>query len=189
MAPPRFRIRTRRADDLGILGTILEETRRHDGYPPHWPAAGEFLVATTDEIDAVVAEDTDGAPIGHVALHTRSARSVVEVATSAMSLGVERLAFVARLFVRPSAREHGVGRELLRHATARAHDFGLQPVLDVWDGLPKAQALYRSAGWQIVGSATLRFRSGCTEDCVHEGDSINSFVLAGPANSPSGRPT
>lgn len=189
MASARASIRSRRPEDLAVLGAILEDTRRDDGYPPHWPAAGEFLVATGDELDAVVMEDAEGRPIGHVALHMRSARSVVEVATSATGLDVERLAFVARLFVRRSVREGGLGRELLNHATARAHDLGRQPVLDVWQGLPKAQSLYRSAGWQVVGSATLRFRSGCTEHCVHLGDSIDSYVLTGPATIPSGATT
>ena len=181
MAKPGFRIRSRGADDVSVLGAILEETRLSDGYPPHWPATGEFLVATTDELDAVVMEDADAAPVGHVALHERSARSVVEVATSATGLPAERLAFVARLFVRPSVRQYGLGRELLHHATSRAHALGLQPVLDVWEGLPKAQSLYRSAGWHVEGSATIRFPSGCTEHCVHHGDSIESLVLVGPA--------
>ena len=189
MARPGHRIRSRRSDDLAVLGMILDETLQLDGYPPHWPAAGEFLVAAPDELDAVVMEDADGEPVAHVALHTRSARSVVDVATAATRLQVDQLAFVARLFVRPSARNHGLGRELLTHATSRAHDLGLHPVLDVWQGLAKAQALYRSAGWQVVGSATLRFSSGCTEHCVHDGDTIDSFVLAGPAKIPRGVPT
>lgn len=181
-------IRRRRPEDLARLGALLEEMRREDGYPPHWPAAGAFLVTTTDELDSVVWEDSDGRPVGHVALHKRSARSVVEVATSATGLDVEQLAFVARLFVRTPSRRAGIGRKLLDHATARAHQLGLQPALDVWERLPRAQGLYRSAGWDVVGSATLRFRSGCTEQCVHDGDAIESLVLIGPRLPPGREP-
>jgi GNAT superfamily N-acetyltransferase len=164
-----------------ILGAILAETRRDDGYPPHWPAAGQFLIATPDELDSFVYEESTGRPIGHVALHERSARPVMEVAMSATGLAVNRLAVVARLFVRGTARRTGAGRALLERATVRAHELGRRPILDVWDSLGDARALYESAGWQMAGSARLEFRSGCTADCVHAGSSIDSFVFLGPS--------
>jgi GNAT superfamily N-acetyltransferase len=184
-------LRRRRPDDITPLAAILAETRRDDGYPPHWPAAGEFLIATADELDAYVCEADDGGgpPIGHVALHRRSARAVMEVAVAATGLGADGLTVVARLFVAASARRSGVGRALLDRATARAHELGRQPVLDVWDQLPDARALYESAGWTIAGRATLEFRSGCTDDCVHTGSSIESLVLIGPSPSPSPSPS
>lgn len=172
-------LRGRRAVDVPILGAMLAETRRADGYPPHWPAAGEFLIASSDELDSFVPDDS-GQPLGHVALHRRGARSVMEVATDATGIDADGLAVVARLFVSASARRTGVGRALLERATARAHELDRRPILDVWEGLAGARALYESAGWELAGSATLKFRSGCTADCVHKGSSIDSFVFLGP---------
>lgn len=174
-------IRQRRPEDVPVLGAILAETRRDDGYPPHWPAAGEFLVSTPDELDSFVYEASAGTPVGHVALHERSARSVMDVAVNATGVEVSKLAVVARLFVSGAARRTGAGRVLLDRATSRAHELGRWPILDVWEGLGNARALYESAGWQLAGSARLEFRSGCTVDCVHEGSSIDSFVFLGPS--------
>lgn len=174
-------IRQRRPDDVTALGAILAETRRHDGYPPHWPAAREFLVSTSNELDSFVYQDSAERPVGHVALHERSARSVMEVAVSVTGVEANELAVVARLFVSGAARRTGAGRALLDRATARAYALGRRPILDVWEGLANARAFYESAGWEMVGSARLEFRSGCTADCVHEGSGIDSFVFLGPS--------
>lgn len=173
-------LRRRRPEDVPALGAILAETRREDGYPPHWPAPGEFLVASGDELDSYVYEDAAEQPAGHVALHSRSARSVMDVAVQASGLDVEDLVVVARLFVKGTTRRTGAGRALLERATERAHDLGRQPILDVWEGLSGARALYESAGWRMAGSAKIEFRSGCTPDCVHTGQSIDSCVYLWP---------
>lgn len=172
-------VRERRPEDVPTLGAILAETRREDGYPPHWPAPGGFFVAAADELDSFVHDDA-GRPTGHVALHVRSARSVMEVAVRASGLDINDLVVVARLFVEGSSRRTGAGRALLERATVRARELGRQPILDVWEGLSGARALYESAGWRLAGSATLEFRSGCTSECVHMGRSIDSLVYLGP---------
>jgi hypothetical protein len=50
----------------------------------------------------------------------------------------------------------------------------------VWVGLPGARALYESGGWRSLGTTTIEFRSGCTDDCIHDGPSIDVDVFASP---------
>jgi GNAT superfamily N-acetyltransferase len=55
---------------------------------------------------------------------------------------------VKRLYVRPSYRGHGVGRELLQHLIQDARDIGYQRlVLDSGGFQQAAHALYRQAGF------------------------------------------
>ena len=70
----------------------------------------------------------------------------MEVAVRASGLDVEDLVVVARLFVKGTSRRTGAGRALLEQATERAHELGRRPILDVWDRLSGARALYESGG-------------------------------------------
>jgi ribosomal protein S18 acetylase RimI-like enzyme len=126
-----------------------------------WPGAaprGRFL-ASDDALGAWVAED-DGRILGQVALHRRSARAVMDLATSTLGLPAERLGVVARLVVRPGDRRLGVGRGLLEKATDEATDRGLWPVLDVLSSATAAIALYEGCGWTRAGEVTVTLGSG-----------------------------
>lgn len=58
---------------------------------------------------------------------------------------------VAKMLVHPEARRHGIARAMLARAEAEAAAAGRRLlVLDTREG-DKAEALYRSAGWQAVG--------------------------------------
>lgn len=57
----------------------------------------------------------------------------------------------ACLFVAPELRRSGLGRALVRHATAQAPELGRRAVLDVGQTLPAAIALYESGGWTRTG--------------------------------------
>jgi GNAT superfamily N-acetyltransferase len=58
---------------------------------------------------------------------------------------------VKRMWLDPSARGHGLGRELLAVLEQAAVELGAERgVLDTFDVLGPAMALYRSAGWQEV---------------------------------------
>lgn len=176
-------IRPRRPEDIDELAAILDRAGVVDGYPPHRPAPSRFLIATRDELAAFVVVDPQDRPVGHVALHEASAPSVMQVAAAATGLPMAKLASVARLFVDPTAQRRGLGRALLDHASADARHLGRRPVLDVWEELPSARALYESARWTAVGATVIEFRSGCTPSCVHEGTSIRSFVYVSPASA------
>lgn len=180
MTRQAFQLRPRREDDVPSLAAVLEELRTLEGYPPHWPADATALVASDTDLGAWVAEDSDGAIAGHVCLHQWSARSLMATAAGAAGVTPEGLAVVSRLFVDPHHRRRGLGRLLLDHAAAAVHALGRRPMLDVWERLPGAMALYESAGWRRVGSGVIRFRS-CTDRCVHDGQEITSLVYLGPA--------
>lgn len=107
--------------------------------------------------------------------------------SDATGVPVDELAVVARLFVDPRTRGTGVGRMLLAAAASLSREHGRRPVLDVWERLPAAIALYESAGWEKVGPVDIRFRSPCSEACVHDGDGIRSFVFVGPDQLPTER--
>ena len=70
----------------------------------------------------------------------------MDLAVSALAVSPDALNVVARLFVAPECRRAGVGQRLLDGAAADARGPGAIPILDVWDGLPKAIALYERCG-------------------------------------------
>jgi ribosomal protein S18 acetylase RimI-like enzyme len=85
----------------------------------------------------LIAEGTDGTPLGFISLKVR-----VDVA------GTER-GHVADLAVREAARRMGVGQELMQAGEAWARERGL-PVLslDVWSTNQPALAFYRVLGYR-----------------------------------------
>jgi GNAT superfamily N-acetyltransferase len=89
------------------------------------PGQGRFFVV----------RDDDGTPIGCGGVR------LLDPAT----------AEVKRMWLDPSARGHGLGRELLAVLEQAAVSLGAERgVLDTFDVLGPAMSLYRSAGWQEV---------------------------------------
>jgi GNAT superfamily N-acetyltransferase len=172
-------IRDRRPQDTAVLAGIVDRLATQ-GYPPHRPSDVAGFVASANDIGAFVYEH-EGEVVGHVALKRYAARPVMVLASDELGMPVEGLSAVARIFVSPSTQRRGIASSLLGRAVECAHDVGLRPILDVWQGLPSAISLYESAGWLQLGSTTIEFRSACTSVCVHDGTSISSFVYAGPA--------
>ena len=130
---------------------MLARIHEQDGYPlvvaPGGP--GSFL-NSRHERDAWVAE-SDGVIAGHVALHYPPDDPTRSTAAAVTGLPIDRLALVSRLFVAPEQRRTGLGRRLLRHATAQALALGHRAVLDVGQRLHTAIALYEAEGWSRVG--------------------------------------
>jgi GNAT superfamily N-acetyltransferase len=145
-------IRERTARDLDASVVALRLVYEHDGYPGRWPDDPTGWLTPRGLLRVWVAERA-GAVVGHVAV--RAAESTLGGARIAAAVGVDTraLAMVARLLVVPAARGAGIGRALLDTAAEEAARRGRWPALDVDIRAAPAVALYRSAGWQSVGTA------------------------------------
>jgi GNAT superfamily N-acetyltransferase len=147
-------IRTRLASDDDACVTVMAQTHVVDGYPRYWPAKPAKFLRAQGETDAWVAE-LEGRVVGQVALHRAEGEPVLALAQEATGLAADRLAVLARLLVHPDARGHGVGRALVRTATARAYATGRRPVLDVLQSTTGPARLYQSEGWSRLGPTSL----------------------------------
>jgi ribosomal protein S18 acetylase RimI-like enzyme len=153
----KFRERT--DADLDACVRIAQEVHDHDGYPLRVPKAWDVFLAMPGAFNAWVADD-DGAIVGHVALHPHTTKEAVGLACEKLLVGPDSLGVVARLFVAPDARHHGVARVLLDIAAADARHRELEPILDVALNLTDAIALYDRAGWQRIGEVEHEFPDG-----------------------------
>ncbi|HLR83819.1 MAG TPA: GNAT family N-acetyltransferase [Nocardioidaceae bacterium] len=150
--PPRDeRIRARTDHDVDAGVDILRRVHLTHGYPVNWPDdPSGWLRGGTES--AWVAT-TPVSCVGHVAV--------------AVDAGI---AFVERLFVEPGREGAGIGRALLRHATAEGRELAGDVMLDVIAADDAANRLYRAEGWTEVSrtsiawgrspdSAVIRFRA------------------------------
>ncbi|CAA9288832.1 MAG: hypothetical protein AVDCRST_MAG48-359, partial [uncultured Friedmanniella sp.] len=106
-------IRPRTDADVAACVALMRRTHEADGYPRYWRADPEGFLRGAAERAAWVAEDADGALLGHVALHEADGDPTLPAAQRATSLPAARLAVLARLLVAAGARRRGVGRALL----------------------------------------------------------------------------
>lgn len=141
-----MRIRSRRESDIPPLVSLADAVRAVDRWPPHRNGPTKDFIASNVQLAALVAED-DGEIIGHVAVHDRSAGSVMALASDAIGVEASGLAVVARLFVDPERRGLGIGMTLLEASVEATIAAGRHPILDVWTELDDAIALYERAGW------------------------------------------
>jgi GNAT superfamily N-acetyltransferase len=159
-------IRTKLASDDEACVAVMERTHAVDGYPRYWPAKPARFLRAQGETDAWVAvldrglgagvdDEPDGRVVGQVALHRAEGEPVLALAQQATGLPAERLAVLARLLVHPDVRGRGVGRALVRTATARAQATGRRAVLDVLQSTTGPARLYESEGWTRLGPTTL----------------------------------
>ena len=158
-------VRPRTDDDLDALERVAEAVQQLDGYPPYLPTGLRRFVAD-DAVAAWVAE-VDGQVAGHVALHRRSSRPVMAVATEATGRPAEELGVVARLLVHPDVRRRGAGRGLLSTAAGAGTERGWWPVLDVGVRFAGAIALYERCGWTRAGRVTVTFSDFTFEEFVY----------------------
>jgi GNAT superfamily N-acetyltransferase len=165
-----MKVRERTDADLDTCVAIAHAVHELDGYPPYLPTDLRAFLAPNDAYAAWVVE-RGGEIVGHVALHRQASEAVMVLAGAAAEEPVDRLAVVARLFVAPPARRHGVGRLLLDVAARDATGRGLWPVLEVATQLREAIRLYEARGWIRAGELTLGF---------DDGSSLDEFVYVGP---------
>ena len=173
------RIRPRYERDVPALVELADAVRAVDRWPPHQVGTTEEFVVGPLPLAALVAE-SDHAVIGHVAIHERSAESVMAVAEDVLRVEREQLAVVARLFVDPRLRRRGVGGALLAAAVERVTASERIAILDVWEELDEAIGLYERNGWSRLGSVTFTFQEACGPGCLHPGSSLRSHVYAAP---------
>lgn len=173
------KIRARREGDVLPLVAVAEAVRGVDRWPPHRVGPTSDFIAPPGPVAAFVA--VDGLTVvGHVALHERSAKRVMDVAAGALGVEPSSLAVVSRLFVAPDQRGRGVGMRLTEAAADASLEDGRHPILDVWAELEPAIGLYERAGWRRLGEVTFTFREPCGPDCLHSGNSIRSYVYGLP---------
>jgi GNAT superfamily N-acetyltransferase len=167
---PFVPIRPRTADDHVALVELLTEVNALDGYPPLVPPdkLGAFLLGHP-ALSAWVAE-IDGAIVGHVALHERSLDETMTAASAALGVREDELGVVARLFIGPAGRGQGLGEALLDISTADARARGLVPILDTWQELTNAVALYDRCGWRRLAALPALIRD----------ETIDIYVYAAP---------
>ena len=147
----RVQVRPRLPGDLTACVDVLRSVHIADGYPAVWPTHPEKWIAPEKEQFAWVAVDVTGAVQGHIALHAASDHDACDLWSKSSGLSPELIIAVARLFVAPCLRRHGIGRTLLDTATERAWALGLQPVLDVGQRNVAAARFYDELGWRRVG--------------------------------------
>lgn len=123
-------LRPRRHDDMDACVALLSAVHAADGYPLLWPADPATWLTPNHLLEAWVAE-REHALVGHVALGTAVGDSAAPLWSAAAGRPPEKLAVVAKLFVSPRARGHGLGPALLREACAEACRRGLHPALEV----------------------------------------------------------
>lgn len=138
-------IRDRSTVDMPSCVTALRAVHEADLYPAAWPSDPAAWLTPQGLLLARVAGDGDEVD-GHVAL------TDAEV-PAAMGLKRKDVAWIARLFVVPSARRSGLARKLLTDAMTSAESMGRRAVLDVESGAAKAIGLYESEGWTRVHTA------------------------------------
>jgi GNAT superfamily N-acetyltransferase len=172
-------IRRRTDEDIPALIEIADAVRVTDRWPPHGVVSTRGFIAGSSGLLNLVAVD-GSTLVGHVALHGRSARPVMALASDRLGIDGSGLAVVARLFVDPKRRHEGAGTSLLHAAVDAASRLGRRPILDVWTELDQAIEFYERAGWLRLGEATFTFTSPCGPECLHQGNSLRSFIYAAP---------
>lgn len=141
-------VRPRSDDDLARLAAILPVVHESDGYPVRASACtADFLVLPPG--GTAWTAELDGVPVGQAMLTTGAHTGIPSRVTGGAAVGA-----VARLFVDPAARGHGLARALLDTVVGTARETGLRPMLEVVQEHHRAIALYERLGWSLVGTGT-----------------------------------
>lgn len=151
-------VRRRTDDDFAALVQMTALVRATDDYPTYLPDDDYHRFLTRPEsLEAWVAE-RDGRICGHVALNAQTSPGATQVLRDTDIDGP--VAAVARLLVDPDFRRQGVAGELLQTVQTAAQAQQRTPVIEVVESCHAAIALYRSAGWVVVGRTTLSLPDG-----------------------------
>lgn len=180
-------IRPRTPTDVPGLVEVMGSQQAATRYPVRWPPPfpPEDFIVRSGEIGAWVAQ-VDGRLAGHISARRvpvipedTSAGDEAGIWTAGTGLPVDRLGSISALFLATWATGLGLGGALHDVAVAALRAAGLTPVLDVTQNNAPALALYRSRGWQEVGSGRPHWLPADWDDVLY-------FVLPPPVDAPVG---
>ena len=133
-------IRRADANDLDVLAGLFDAYRQFYKQSSDVAAARAFLAERIAHDESVVL----------IAEHDADAIGFVQLYPVFSSVRLGRTWLLNDLYVAPRARRHGAARALLDAACAFARDRGaLGLELETGSDNVTAQALYRSAGWEL----------------------------------------
>lgn len=145
-------IRPTAPSDLAALADVLVEVHAIDGYPVEGvdnPRSWVELPRAFGQWTGVL----DHRPAGHVALLPPSPEDgAPEMLIRDAHIDLDQIAVLARLFVAPWARGHGLAGRLMDAVEAQACELGITTVLDVMQKDAAAVRLYETRGWQPLGA-------------------------------------
>lgn len=143
-------IRERLPADFPALIRAMRAVHEADAYPSVWPAEPLGFLNPPLTLAAWTAQ-CNGEIVGQAILRAVPSDNV-PVWVQATNLQPDQVAVVSRLFISPAGRGHGLARQLLQSAWARAEALGQRAILDVHLKNRAAIALYDAQGWQRVGT-------------------------------------
>lgn len=156
-------VRARQTEDLPALGQVLVRVHQVDGYPVEGVTDPEAWLTPPREIAAWTAL-LDDQPVGQVSLtHADPQDDAAQVWTSTMGRPYTDMVIPVRLFVDPTYRTQGAGRQLMVAAHEHAAALGKHLVFDVMLKDEKAIRLYEALGCKRLSSITHHHGNGLEE--------------------------
>jgi GNAT superfamily N-acetyltransferase len=143
-------IRRRKAGDLAMCGRLLDVVHYDARYPALRPEPPRAWLDSPDVHDAWVCERV-GRILGHVAVSdlARDSLSALRWRETTERSPSELMA-VSRFFVRPTARQLGIGTALLDVAVAEIRRQQRLPVLEMITARRDGFPYLASRGWRLV---------------------------------------
>ena len=155
-------IRPRREEDVGRLVAVLTDLAPASAVlagrdPRDWLEEHEGEVTWVYDMAPVRVAPTRNV-VAHVQVHRLDPRLVTEQVLEEVGRPADELLAIGRLFVRRDTFEHGIGRHLLREATAYVHARGKVAVVAPEGRAFLPEALFRTRGFRALpGSSGLWF--------------------------------
>jgi GNAT superfamily N-acetyltransferase len=143
-------IRRRRAGDLAMTGRLLDVVHYDARYPALRPEPPRAWLDHPDVADAWVCERV-GRILGHVAVSDVARDSLSALRwRETTERSPDELMAVSRFFVRPTARQCGIGTALLDVAVAEIRRRDRLPVLEMISARRDGFPFLASRGWRLV---------------------------------------
>lgn len=158
-------IRPTMKGDLAPLADVLLDVHAADGYPVEGVENPLAWVDISEPIGQWTAL-LGGRAVGHIALMRPEGDDECAIISKKTGQSLEQIGVVARLFVSPSARGHGIGNQLLLAAETMAARNSITPILEVLEKDKAAMNLYVGRGWVPLGSTVHNFGEGRTATAI-----------------------
>lgn len=143
-------IRRRKAGDLAMCGRLLDVVHYDARYPALRPEPPRAWLDHADVHEAWVCE-RQGRILGHVAISdvARDSLSALRWRETTEHAPSDLMA-VSRFFVRPTARQQGIGSALLDVAVTAIRQQDRRPVLEMISARRDGFPFLASRGWRLV---------------------------------------